>query len=89
MNLSLQKDDLALASNNKVNFIKLKLFKQGGIKETIEIAEAAKAKNKYNLRKLVATYISNFIENQIFLAHPDYFLPLESNGFKKINKYYI
>ena len=40
----ISKDDLYLAVNNQVNFIKLKLFKQGGIKETIEIAKAAKKK---------------------------------------------
>ena len=63
------KGDLDLALNNQVNFIKLKLFKQGGIKETIEIARAAK-KEKINiiLGNGVATHISNFIENQIFMA---------------------
>jgi len=78
--------DLKLALNNNINFIKLKLFKQGGIKETIDIAKEAK-KKKINiiLGNGVATHISNFIENQIYIAYPNLFIsPLESNGFKKI-----
>lgn len=81
--------DLALAEENDVKFIKLKLFKQGGIKELIEIAELASQKNiKVILGNGVATSISNAIENQVFcLKEALFFPPLESNGFKKVAVY--
>lgn len=78
-------DDLALANNNSINFIKLKLFKQGGIHELISIAKQAKKIGiKVILGNGVATNISNYIENEIYYTDKDLFLlPLESNGFMK------
>jgi len=79
-------NDLTLAEKNRIGFIKLKLFKQGGIQELISIAEAAHQKGiQVILGNGVATHISNKIENEIFVKNQHLFLnPLESNGFKKI-----
>lgn len=78
-------EDLALAEDNDVRYVKLKLFKQGGIKELVSIAELANEKGiGVILGNGVATAVSNYIENEIYAKHPQLFLaPLESNGFKK------
>jgi len=80
-------DDIDLAKRLDINFIKLKLFKQGGIKETIAMAKYANSQSiGVIIGNGVATGISNSIENKLFDLYPDYFLtPLESNGFQKIN----
>ena len=79
-------DDLDLASMNDVSFVKLKLFKQGGILELIELAKQANQRDiSVILGNGVATDISNRIENEIYMRYQDLFVaPLESNGFKKI-----
>jgi L-alanine-DL-glutamate epimerase-like enolase superfamily enzyme len=79
-------EDLFLAIANNINYVKLKLFKQGGIKETLEIARKAKEfKIKVIFGNGVATHISNKIENHIYLKNKDLFnAPLESNGFLKV-----
>lgn len=83
-----KKGDLDLAIKNDILFIKLKLFKQGGINEVISIAELAHKKNiRVILGNGVATRISNYIENQIYNYHDHLFeYPLESNGFKKLRR---
>jgi len=79
-------NDLDLATTNDVEYIKLKLFKQGGIKELLEIANEANRKGiKVILGNGVATSISNEIENEIYMKNKALFVaPLESNGFKKL-----
>lgn len=78
--------DLVKAISNNINFIKLKLFKQGGINELISIAkEAYENKISVILGNGVATMMSNKIENEIFVQNELLFSEfLESNGFKKI-----
>lgn len=78
--------DLSMATDNDINFIKLKLFKQGGIYELLAIAKEAKKMGiSVVLGNGVATKMSNAIENNIFTMNKSLFVEyLESNGFKKI-----
>jgi len=79
-------DDLNYAINHGIKFIKLKLFKQGGIKELILLAKIAH-KNGVNviIGNGVATGLSNRIENTIYNLYSSLFYgPSEANGFKKL-----
>lgn len=69
-----------------VKFIKLKLFKQGGIRELINIARYANDQGlKVILGNGVATDLSNQVETSVYLRNPNLFVePLESNGYIKV-----
>lgn len=69
-----------------IKFIKLKLFKQGGISELIELAKYA---NKCGIKVVigngVASAISNDVENYIYSKYNHLFYGAsEANGFLKI-----
>ena len=81
--------DISKANKIGIRFIKLKLFKQGGIKETINLAE--KAKKVFNMNIVigngVATHISNDIENWIYSNYNYLFWGAsEANGYLKLKK---
>jgi L-alanine-DL-glutamate epimerase-like enolase superfamily enzyme len=79
------KEDLARAVSMKIPFVKFKLFKQGGIRELVELSEAAwNAGIKVVLGNGVATEISNDVENAVYAGHGRYFGASEANGFQKV-----
>ncbi len=69
-----------------VKFIKLKLYKQGGIRELIECADFAHQLGITTiLGNGVAGRLTNEIEVEVFAQHSDIFHPvLEANGFLKL-----
>lgn len=78
--------DVIKAKEIGVPFIKLKLFKQGGIKEVISLAELAYL-HKINVvfGNGVATEISNRVEIGIYKEHHNLFYGAsEANGFCKV-----
>ena len=78
-------EDILRAYEYGVEFIKLKLFKQGGIKETINQAQMCKSLGiKVVIGNGVATSISNKIENIIYCNFPCFYGASEANGFLKI-----
>ena len=78
--------DVKRAAEIGATHVKLKLFKQGGIRELIALAREANALGlKVVLGNGVATWVSNRVEIGIFAEHPQLFLgALEANGFLKI-----
>lgn len=78
--------DLQKAYDIGIKFIKLKLFKQGGIEECINLIESVREKKmKVILGNGVATGISNAVEHYIHLKYIDsIFGASEANGFLKI-----
>ncbi|MEW6470020.1 MAG: enolase C-terminal domain-like protein [Bacteroidota bacterium] len=79
-------NDLYRATDIRVPYVKFKLFKQGGIKELLNLANIAYSKGmKVVIGNGVATRISNDIENWIYSSHPQLFFGAsEANGFLKI-----
>lgn len=78
--------DIIKAIQSGIRFIKLKLFKQGGIKELVSLAKFANERGiKVVLGNGVATYLSNEIELRIHNDYQSYFWGAsEANGFLKI-----
>ena len=77
--------DIYKAKSIGIDFIKLKLFKQGGVKEVIQQAQLCKLLGiKVVLGNGVATKLSNQIENHIFSSFPIFYGASEANGFLKI-----
>lgn len=86
--------DESIINNNDINeaydmgirHIKLKLYKQGGIKELIGCAKHAHQKGIDVIHgNGVAGKLTNAIENTVFKSNPTLFNPvLESNGFLKL-----
>ena len=77
--------DIYKAKSIGIDFIKLKLFKQGGIKEVIQQAQLCKLLGiKVVLGNGVATKLSNQIENHIYSSIPIFYGASEANGFLKI-----
>ena len=79
-------DDLKKASDIGVRYIKVKLFKQGGIKELINIIKSA---NLLGLGVVigngVATIISNIVEIEIYRKFQSFFFgACEANGHLKV-----
>lgn len=81
-------EDILKANKIGINYLKLKLFKQGGISELVYLATSAKNMGmKVVLGNGVASSMSNMVEISLYLKYPDLFiLPLEANGFLKIKK---
>jgi L-alanine-DL-glutamate epimerase-like enolase superfamily enzyme len=81
-------EDIRKARETDVAFIKLKLFKQGGIHETISQARLARSLGlKVVLGNGVATQISNDIELKIHSEHWEWFYGAsEANGFLKVSE---
>ena len=80
-------NDIIKAHSMGIPFIKLKLFKQGGIFETIQMAQIANQLGmKVVLGNGVASSLSNNVENWIFNYLDFFHGSSEANGFKKINK---
>lgn len=79
-------NDLDRAITLKVPFVKLKLFKQGGIKELLQLSEHAHKKGvQLILGNGVATWISNKIELCIFTKYNHYYYKEhEANGYLKV-----
>ncbi len=79
-------DHVEWCIQHRIPFIKLKLFKQGGIKEVIAQASRASENGiRVILGNGVATSFSNQIENWIFQEYPDLFYGAsEANGYVKI-----
>lgn len=78
--------DIKKAFDYKIPFIKLKLFKQGGIIELLSLAQLA---NQFNIKVVlgngVATEICNKIEIDLHVKFPHLFFGAsEANGFMKI-----
>jgi len=82
------KEDLIKAIDLKIPFVKLKLFKQGGIKELIELSKLAHKKGvKLILGNGVATWMSNQVELSIYSEYRElYYKEHEANGFLKVKK---
>jgi L-alanine-DL-glutamate epimerase-like enolase superfamily enzyme len=78
--------DVRKAIAIRVPFVKFKLFKQGGIKELIELIDTSFENGlKVVLGNGVATEMSNDIENSIYLRYKNkLFGASEANGFQKI-----
>ena len=77
--------DIYKAKSIGIEFIKLKLFKQGGIKEVVQQAQLCKLLGiKVVLGNGVATNLSNQIENHIYSSNPIFYGASEANGFLKI-----
>lgn len=77
-------EDIMRAYEFGIEFIKLKLFKQGGIKETINQAQLCKNLGiEVVIGNGVATSISNKIENIIYCNFPWFYGASEANGFLK------
>ncbi len=79
--------DLLHARDIGVNIVKLKLFKQGGIKELIGLAEkGVEIGMQVVLGNGVATWLSNKIELSIYDHHRALFSgACEANGFQKLS----
>ncbi len=82
------KNDITLSRKIGCKWIKLKLCKHGGAKETLALAQYAKTIGlKVVLGNGVATDISNFLELQIYKNNTELFDgACESNGFLKLNE---
>ena len=79
--------DIYRAKSIGINFIKLKLFKQGGIKELIQQAQLCKLLGiNVVLGNGVATKLSNQIENHVFSSIPLFYGASEANGFLKLKE---
>ena len=80
--------DVDRAAEIGISHIKLKLFKQGGIRELSFLAKYASEKGLgVILGNGVATEICNRVEIGLFVAHPDWFQsPCEANGYLKVKK---
>lgn len=78
--------DIDKTIESGVNIIKLKLYKQGGIKELIECATYANDRGlKVVLGNGVAGELTNRIEAAVYKKYPHLFeRVLEGNGFKKL-----
>lgn len=81
-------EDVLKANKIGINYLKLKLFKQGGISELVNLARLANNMGmKVVLGNGVASSLSNMIEVSLYLKYPELFiLPLEANGYLKIKK---
>jgi O-succinylbenzoate synthase len=81
-------EDILNANKIGINYLKLKLFKQGGVFELIKLASLANNIGiKVVLGNGVASSLSNMIEVSLYLKYPKLFmLPLEANGYLKIKK---
>ncbi|UKN01572.1 hypothetical protein K6119_17755 [Paracrocinitomix mangrovi] len=79
-------EDIDRCHQMGIPYIKLKLYKQGGIKELINCAKHANQLGiKVILGNGVAGELTNKIEVLVFENHKDLFDPiLEANGFKKL-----
>ncbi len=79
--------DLDQAVENEIRFVKLKLFKQGGIMETVHLAKKAHENGvKVVLGNGVATALSNDIENHLFVSMSTLFYGAsEANGYLKVS----
>lgn len=82
------KDDVERAYKLGVRIIKLKLFKQGGIRESLKLARYAQSKGMSTVYgNGVASFISNRIEFGLSIQYPQLFYKdSEANGFLKIKK---
>ena len=82
----ISKSDVNKAQSIGITHIKLKLFKQGGIKNTLQLAHYAHSLNmKIVIGNGVASEICNDIENTIYLKYPHLFLNVsEANGMLKL-----
>jgi O-succinylbenzoate synthase len=82
----INKGDVKKCYLNGIEFVKLKLFKQGGIKETCELIELCdKLGVKVVLGNGVATMMSNDIEIRIHSRYKEVIYGAsEANGFMKI-----
>ncbi len=80
------KGHIEKAARIKIPFIKLKLFKQGGIMELLKLAQLAYEKGiKVILGNGVATFLSNKIEINLYTDYPALFFgACEANGFLKL-----
>lgn len=80
-------DEIQKALDIGVNFIKLKLFKQGGILELEQMILKAKELGvKVILGNGVSTELGNNIENNLYQKYPEAILRgSEANGFIKLN----
>lgn len=79
------KSDIQRAADLGVKFVKLKLFKQGGIKELVDQAKFARELGiGVVIGNGVATSISNDVENSVYLESRNLFYGAsEANGFLK------
>ena len=82
------KEDLYKAIELKIPFIKFKLYKQGGIKELLELSKIAYGKGiKLILGNGVATWMSNQIELCVYSENRELFYKEhEANGYLKVKK---
>lgn len=78
--------DLQKASKLGIQFVKLKLFKQGGLVELLELANSASELSiKTVLGNGVASIVSNRLEHAVHLLNPSLFWGAsEANGFQKV-----
>lgn len=78
--------DVQRACDAGFKFLKLKLFKQGGIRETLRQAEAAHQSGVHVIMgNGVATHLANDIENALIQQHASWFWgDSEANGFEKL-----
>ena len=81
-------EDLVKAKSINCQLVKLKLFKQGGIRELLELTETA---NKYNMLVVMGNGVSSEIGNgtEIYLHNKYkkyYYGASEANGFLKVIK---
>lgn len=79
-------EDIKMASEMGIRFIKLKLFKRGGIRE---LAEPSGFTNRVGIKVIpgngVTTRLSNPIEIQVYNKHRKFFRTgCEANRFLKI-----
>lgn len=78
--------DLKKAAELGVSFVKLKLFKQGGLKELLSLSQLAKSLGlKVVIGNGVATQLSNNLEIKMQQEYPELFWGAsEATGFKKL-----
>lgn len=79
-------EDIKMASEMGIKFLKLKLFKRGGIRELVEWSRFT---NRVGMKVIpgngVATRLSNPIEIQVYNEHRKFFQTgSEANRFLKI-----
>jgi O-succinylbenzoate synthase len=79
------REDIKRAHEIGVKFVKLKLFKQGGVKELMDQSRFAHELGlKVVVGNGVATAISNQVEISVYLANREWFYgPHEANGYLK------
>ncbi|MFC2164599.1 mandelate racemase/muconate lactonizing enzyme family protein [Acidobacteriota bacterium] len=80
-------EDVKRAADAGASYVKLKLFKHGGILDLLTVARCAKASGlKVVLGNGLATDVCNLVEAAICISEPNLFAgACESNGFAKLN----